>query len=93
VEEAQLYISEKGRGKYRRDQLQALISEQEKQSKTLKEDHKNLKESSVGSAKQMQMWKDLLKLVEMKRQAWDAPKRQSSAGKFQKESAGERLEL
>ncbi|XP_043230234.1 intraflagellar transport protein 81 homolog [Amphibalanus amphitrite] len=91
-QEAKLY-TDKGKGKSRRDQLQALIAEQEKQSKILKEDHKNLKETSVGSAKQMQMWKDLLKLVEMKRQCWDAPKRQASAGRFQKESAGERLEL
>ena len=41
--------------------FQALIADQEKQSKVLKEDHRNLKETSVGSAKQMQMWKDLLK--------------------------------
>lgn len=50
------------------DQLSKRINEQENIGKNLKDKQKSLKDVSVDGTKQVKLWKDMLRLMEMKRQ-------------------------
>ena len=50
-----------------RDQLNRRINEIETMSKNLKDKQKSIKDVSVDGTKQMKLWKDLLRQMELKR--------------------------
>jgi intraflagellar transport protein 81 len=53
--------------KFKRDQLNKRLNEQESLGKTLKDKQKSLKDFSIDGTKQTKLWRDLLRQMEMKR--------------------------
>ena len=65
--ELQLYVGNAKGKRSVRDQLLKLIQEQEKRSKTLKEEQKRMKDMVGDSAKQVKLWSGMARLFEVKR--------------------------
>ncbi|RXG61203.1 Intraflagellar transport protein 81-like protein [Armadillidium vulgare] len=92
AEEIKLYLSKdpQEQKKSLREQLMNEIGEQEKQGWMLKEEQKTVKDLVQTSAKQLGMWQDVIKLMEMKKQCLENIQ---NGGKIMRESGSEALVL
>ncbi|XP_045594415.2 intraflagellar transport protein 81 homolog [Procambarus clarkii] len=91
-EEIKLYLSSDPQDKKKslREHLMANISEQEKLGRLLREEQKSVKDLLHTSAKQLRMWQDVVKLLDMKRKCLDAAR---NGGNVTRNSGGEALVL
>lgn len=69
-DEIKLYTSKNISDRSFRDQLTKRINEQESVGKTLKDKQKSIKDVSVDGTKQMKLWRDLLRQMELKRKIY-----------------------
>ncbi|XP_076030655.1 intraflagellar transport protein 81 homolog [Oratosquilla oratoria] len=90
--EIKLYLSNDPQDKKRsmREQLMSHISEQEKLGRQLREEQKTVKDSLQTSAKQLSIWQDVVKIMEVKRQCLEAAR---NSGTLMRNSGGEALVL
>ncbi|XP_042242432.1 intraflagellar transport protein 81 homolog isoform X2 [Homarus americanus] len=91
-DEIKLYLSSDPQDKRKslREQLMTNISEQEKLGRVLREEQKSVKDLLQTSAKQLRMWQDVVKLMEVKRKCLDAAR---NSGNVTRNSGGEALVL
>ncbi|KAK3884798.1 hypothetical protein Pcinc_010945 [Petrolisthes cinctipes] len=91
--EIKLYLSNDPQDKKKsmREQLMSHISDQEKLGRVLREEQKSAKDLLQSSTKQLTMWQDVLKIMEVKKKCLDAAR--SSAGNVTRNSGGEALVL
>ncbi|XP_064099976.1 intraflagellar transport protein 81 homolog [Macrobrachium nipponense] len=91
-EEIKLYLSNdpQDRKKSLREHLMANINEQEKQSRTLRDEQKSVKDHVQSSTNQLAMWQDVVKLLQVKKKCLEASR---SGGLITRNSGGEALVL
>ncbi|XP_050724013.1 intraflagellar transport protein 81 homolog [Eriocheir sinensis] len=92
-EEIKLYLSNDPQDKKKslREQLMTNISEQERLGRLLREEQKAAKDLVQTSAKQMGLWRDVVKLIEVKKSCLEAAR--SGAGIVTRSSGGEAMVL
>ncbi|XP_045130561.1 intraflagellar transport protein 81 homolog [Portunus trituberculatus] len=92
-EEIKLYLSNDPQDKKKslREQLVTNIAEQERLGRLLREDQKAVKDLVQTSAKQLGMWRDVVKLLEVKRKCLEAAR--SGMGVMTRSIGGEALVL
>ncbi|XP_018021151.1 intraflagellar transport protein 81 homolog [Hyalella azteca] len=91
--EIKLYLSSDAQDKKKacREQLASLIAEKEKQGKQLRELQKNIKDQVADSGKQLMMWQDVIRLMEVKRRCLEASR--NTGGHMMRNSGSEALVL
>lgn len=91
-DEIKLYLSNDPQDKKKslREQLMSYISEQEKLGRVLREEQKSVKDLLQTSAKQLRMWQDVVKLLEVKKKCLDVAR---NSGNVTRNSGGEALVL
>lgn len=91
-EEIRLYLSSDPQDKKKslREKLMNQINEQEKSGRTLREEQKAVKDLVQSSAKQLTMWQDVFKIMEVKRSCLEASR---NSGTMMRNSGGEALVL
>ncbi|KAF2366713.1 hypothetical protein FHG87_002527 [Trinorchestia longiramus] len=91
--EIKLYLSNDPQDKKKscREQLVTLVAEQEKQGKQLRELQKKVKDQVADSGKQLVMWQDVIRLMEVKRQCLEASR--NTGGHMMRNSGSEALVL
>ncbi|XP_071536615.1 intraflagellar transport protein 81 homolog [Panulirus ornatus] len=91
-DEIKLYLSSDPQDKKKslREQLMSYISEQEKLGRVLREEQKSVKDLLQTSAKQLRMWQDVVKLLEVKKKCLDVAR---NSGNVTRNSGGEALVL
>ncbi|XP_066987382.1 intraflagellar transport protein 81 homolog [Macrobrachium rosenbergii] len=91
-EEIKLYLSNdpQDRKKSLREHLMANINEQEKQSRTLRDEQKAVKDHVQSSTNQLAMWQDVVKLLQVKKKCLEAAR---SGGLITRNNGGEALVL